>query len=168
MTIDGACRGYQGGGDETTPTYDQKAATLERSGMIVRTNKPTSLDNAVVAGRIPAEAFYARGSPRFFRGSSLEELLTSSEKGAQQKLNCFRMKNLMAQVYTTSVFETTLTFRRFWVKNARHSETNKRKCATSIVESVGGSPSGIFKPTYANGRNLKILYHRYHTDTTVQ
>ena len=48
------------------------------------------------------------------------------------------MKDLMAQVYKTSFFETTLTFGRLWVKEARHSETKKPKCATSLVESVFG------------------------------
>ena len=58
--------------------------------------------------------------------------MTSSKKS-----NCFPMKSPMAQAYKTSFFETRLTFRRFWVKEARHSETKKRKCAnTSIVENA--------------------------------
>ena len=53
----------------------------------------------------------------------------------------------MAQVHKTSFVETRLTFRRSWVKEARHSKTKKRKCATSIGESgsdsfIGGDHDG--------------------------
>ena len=47
-------------------------------------------------------------------------------------------KNQMASRSKSHGASTQKTFRRFWVKAPRHSETKKRKCATSIVERLVG------------------------------
>ena len=51
-----------------------------------------------------AEAFYDRGLPCIFWGSSLEELDTSPENRLQQKSNRFPMTNSMAQAYKNVIF----------------------------------------------------------------
>ena len=45
-------------------------------------------------------------------------------------------KTLYSKYTKTSLKKKRLTFRTFWVKEARHLERKKRKCATSIVERV--------------------------------
>ena len=60
------------------------------------------------------EAFYNRGSPWIFWGSSLKELHTSPENWLQQKSKCIAAKTPMAQVYKTFFFKIKIgipTFR---------------------------------------------------------
>ena len=45
------------------------------------------------------EAFYDKGSPYFFWGSSLKEVHTSPENWLKQKQNCIPVNNLTARVY---------------------------------------------------------------------
>ena len=79
---------------------------------------------------------YYRGSPSFFRGSSLEELhanLIRKMTSAEIKLLPDEKSQGPSIQKRHLFFETRLTFRRFGVNKALRSETKTQKCATPLL-----------------------------------
>ena len=68
------------------------------------------------------EAFYDKGSPFIFRGSSLEELHTSPEKGLQRTSNCTPMTNSMTQVYKNIIIRNKIGIPTIFGRSLRHSD----------------------------------------------